>query len=68
MMVCLLLLFIFGSLHKKGENTKKKKIYSEENQKNNNSEKRIPKRSENDQNWLRRLKIQKLKFDSIIFD
>jgi hypothetical protein len=45
-----------------------KKIYSEENQKNNNSEKRIPKRSENDQNWLRRLKIQKLKFDSIIFD
>jgi hypothetical protein len=23
MMVCLLLLFIFGSLHKKGENTKK---------------------------------------------
>jgi hypothetical protein len=45
-----------------------KKIYSEENQKNNNSKKRIPKRSENDQNWLRRLKIQRLKFDSIIFD
>jgi hypothetical protein len=58
-------------LHTKKEKIQrkiKKKIYSEENQKNNNSEKRIPKRSENDQNWLRRLKIQKLKFDSIIFD
>jgi hypothetical protein len=58
-------------LHTKKEKIQrkiKKKIYSEENQKNNNSEKRIPKRSENDQNWLRRLKIQKLNFDSIIFD
>jgi hypothetical protein len=58
-------------LHTKKEKIQRKiikKIYSEENQKNNNSEKRIPKRSENDQNWLRRLKIQKLKFDSIIFD
>jgi hypothetical protein len=58
-------------LHTKKEKIQRKiikKIYSEENQKNNNSEKRIPKRSENDQNWLRMLKIQKLKFDSIIFD
>jgi hypothetical protein len=58
-------------LHTKKEKIQRKiikKIYSEENQKNNNSEKRIPKRSENDQNWLRRLKIQKLNFDSIIFD
>jgi len=58
-------------LHTKKEKIQRKiikKIYSEENQKNNNSKKRIPKRSENDQNWLRRLKIQRLKFDSIIFD
>jgi hypothetical protein len=57
-------------LHTKKEKIQRKikKKYSEENQKNNNSKKRIPKRSENEQNWLRRLKIQKLKFDSIIFD
>jgi len=54
-----MLLPIFGSPHKKGENTKREYIYIYI------SEKRWSGNQENDQNLVEEVQIQRLKFDSI---
>jgi hypothetical protein len=58
----LLPIFGFPHIKKKGENTKKYiYIFRRKEKKNNSSEKRIPKRSENDQKLVEEVKNTKIK-------
>jgi Cys-tRNA synthase (O-phospho-L-seryl-tRNA:Cys-tRNA synthase) len=64
----LLPIFGFPHIKKKGENTKKIYIYSEEKKKKIIAVRRGYQSAQKmTKNWLRRLKIQRLKFDSIFF-